>query len=133
MILVDTSAWVEFLRGTGSPACERVDQLLGGDIATCPPVSMEVLAGARSESHLRGLRSLIALATSLPVEPAQYEHAALLYRRARAEGRTVRSLVDCLVAATAIDHDVPLLHADRDFGAIAATSSLRLALGTSSP
>ena len=44
MILVDTSAWVEFLRDTGSAVCGRVDDLLGGDIATCHPIRMEVLA-----------------------------------------------------------------------------------------
>jgi predicted nucleic acid-binding protein len=45
VILVDTSAWVEFLRDTGSPVCRSVDELLGADIATCHPVRMEVLAG----------------------------------------------------------------------------------------
>ncbi|CAN5171387.1 hypothetical protein BH18ACT4_BH18ACT4_05220 [soil metagenome] len=46
MILVDTSAWVEFLRDTNSPVCTYVDSLLDGDIATCLPIRMEVLAGA---------------------------------------------------------------------------------------
>jgi predicted nucleic acid-binding protein len=53
LILIDTSGWVEFLRDTGSPVCERVDVLLGGDVATCDPVRMELLAGARDERHLR--------------------------------------------------------------------------------
>ncbi len=50
MILVDTSAWVEFLRDTGSPACQAVDELLAGDLAICDVVTMEVLAGARDAS-----------------------------------------------------------------------------------
>ena len=53
MILVDTSAWVEFLRDTGSPVCTRVDELLGGEIATCDPIRMEVLAGARNAAATR--------------------------------------------------------------------------------
>ena len=43
MILIDTSAWIEFLRDTGSPTCTEVDRLLASDIATCDPVRMEVL------------------------------------------------------------------------------------------
>ena len=51
MILIDTSAWVEFLRNTASPTCIRVDVLLGTDIATCHPIRMEVLAGARDDER----------------------------------------------------------------------------------
>jgi predicted nucleic acid-binding protein len=69
LILVDTSAWVEFLRDTGSPICMRVDALLGGAIATCDPIRMEVLAGARDESHLDDLRRLLARATVIDVVP----------------------------------------------------------------
>lgn len=65
MILVDTSAWVEFLRDTDSPVCRRVDALLEADVATCDPVRMEVLAGARDERHLHDLRRLLARGTSI--------------------------------------------------------------------
>ncbi|HEY3942441.1 MAG TPA: PIN domain-containing protein [Acidimicrobiales bacterium] len=51
MFLVDTSTWIEFLLDTGSPTCQRVDELLGEEIATCHPVRMELLAGARDEQH----------------------------------------------------------------------------------
>ncbi|HEY1733633.1 MAG TPA: PIN domain nuclease [Acidimicrobiales bacterium] len=102
MILVDSSAWIEFLRDTGSPACVRVDELLGGEIATCHPVGMDVLAGARDEGHLQSLRGLLARASVLPTVPADYEDAAALYRTCRRRGDTVRRLVDCLIAAHAI-------------------------------
>lgn len=124
MILLDTSAWIEFLRDTGSPVCRRVDGLLADAVATCDPVRMEVLAGARSESHLRDLRGLLARTTSLDVTSAHYELAATLYRSARQQGFTVRRLTDCLIAAVAITHAVPVLHADRDFDAIAQVSDL---------
>lgn len=128
MILVDTSAWIEFLRGTGSAVCDRVDGLLSADLATCDPIVMEILAGARDDGHLRNLRALLARATLLPTQPAHYEHAALLYRQARASGLTVRTHIDCLIAAIAIGHDVPLLHADRDFAQLATVSPLRLVI-----
>ena len=48
-MLVDTSAWIECLRDTGSPICQRVDDLLATEIATCDVARMEVIAGARDE------------------------------------------------------------------------------------
>ncbi|MEJ7766105.1 MAG: PIN domain nuclease, partial [Acidimicrobiales bacterium] len=112
MILIDTSAWVEFLRGTGSPACDQVDRLLGADIATCHPVRMEVLAGARHEAHLGELRRLLARASLIPTEATDFEEAAGLYRTCRRRGETVRKLIDCLIAAQAIRAGATLLHAD---------------------
>ena len=125
MILVDTSAWIEFLRDTGSPVCQRVDDLLARRIATCDVVRMEVLAGARDEAHLHELRRLLARATHLPTEPLDYENAAALYRSCRQQGETVRKLVDCLVAAVAIRAGVPILHHDQDYDALARCTALQ--------
>ena len=119
MILIDTSAWVEFLRDTESSVCNRVEAVLERDIATCDPIRMEVLAGARDEWHLAGLRRLLARATVLPTAPVDYEEAAALYRLCRRRGETVRSLTDCLIAAVAIRADVTVLHHDRDFTVLA--------------
>lgn len=125
MVLIDTSAWVEFLRDTGSPACQRVDALLAGhDIAICHPVRMEVLAGARDESHLMSLRRLLARGVLLQTLPADFEQAASLYRQSRRRGETVRRLIDCLVAAHAIRTSLPLLHADSDFDVLARNAGL---------
>ena len=127
MILVDSSAWIEFLRDTGSPACNRVSNLLDGDIAVCDAIRMEVLAGARDETHLHNLRRLIARAVVLPTTPAHYDDAAALYRGCRRSGETVGKLLDCLIAAHAIREDIPVLHADQDFAAIARHSKLSVA------
>lgn len=126
MILLDTSAWVEFLRDTGSPVCLRVDELLGEEIATCHPIRMEVLAGARDEQHLMGLRGLLARASVLETSPADYETAAALYRTCRRHGETVRKLIDCLIAAHAIREGVAVLHADADFDRLAGCTALQV-------
>ncbi|MBI4863807.1 MAG: PIN domain nuclease [Candidatus Riflebacteria bacterium] len=126
MILIDTSAWVEFLRDTGSAVCGRVDALLDADIATCDPVQMEVLAGARDERHLNDLRRLLARASIISTGPADYEAAASLYRTCRRKGETVRRLLDCLIAAVAIHANVPILHADSDFDTLARHTPLRI-------
>jgi predicted nucleic acid-binding protein len=126
VILIDTSAWIEFLRDTGSAVCQRVDDVLSGGVATCDPVRMEVLAGARDAQHLLALRGLLARTTVLPVGPAEYEQAAALYRECRRQGATVRKLIDCLIAAAAIAADVPVLHNDSDFDALARHTPLRV-------
>lgn len=129
MILVDTSAWIEFLRDTGSPVCQRVDDLLATDIATCDVVRMEVLAGARDEQHLQQLRRLLARASTLPTEPVDYDAAAALYRSCRQRGYTVRKLIDCLIAAVAIRGNVPVLHRDADFAILAQHTDLQVDAG----
>lgn len=128
MILVDTSAWVEFLRDTGSPVCARVDQLLDGGIATTQAIRMEVLAGARHEHQLRELRGLLARASIIPTDPIDYEDAAGLYRTCRRRGETVRKLIDCLIAAPAIRTGIPILHADADFDVLGRHTALQIDL-----
>ena len=126
VILVDTSAWIEFLRNTGTTVCNLVDELLEEEIAVCDPVRMEVLAGARDESHLLSLRRLLARAVLIPTHPADYDDAAALYRRCRRQGETVRRLIDCLIASSAIRASVPILHDDADFDVLARHTELRI-------
>jgi predicted nucleic acid-binding protein len=129
VILVDTSAWIEFLRDTGSPVCQRVDDLLATEIATCDVVRMEVLAGAGDEQHLQQLRRLLARASTLPTEPVDYDAAAALYRTCRQQCHTVRKLIDCLIAAVAIRGNVPVLHRDSDFDILAQHTPLQVDAG----
>ena len=126
MILVDTSAWVEYLRGTGSATHTKVRAaLVDGEIAVCDAIRMEVLAGARSERHLRDLRHLLARGAPLETLTSDYDAAASIYRSCRRHGETPRSLIDCLIAAIAIRGGVAVLHADRDFSVIARHSTLQ--------
>jgi len=126
VILVDTSAWVEFLRDTGSPVCLLVDELLDSELVTCDVVRMEVLAGGRDEAHLRLLQSILVRATLLPTYRTDYDDAAALYRRCRRQGTTIRSMLDCLVAAVAIRNGAPVLHNDRDYDALARHTELQV-------
>ncbi|HVX17877.1 MAG TPA: PIN domain nuclease [Acidimicrobiales bacterium] len=124
MILIDTSAWIEFLRDTGSPVCQRVDQLLGESIACTDTVRMEVLAGARDEGQLQQLTRLLARAEMLATEPVHYDAAAQMYRTCRHNGETPRKLIDCLIAAVAVANGAPVLHQDADFDTLARHTSL---------
>lgn len=126
MILIDTSAWIEFLRSTGSATCNRVEALIGHEIGICGPVRMEVLAGARDERHRRSLSRMLTKAVTIPTMPADYDSAAILYRRCRKHGATVRKLIDCLIGAIAIRVDAPVLHNDADFRVLASHTDMRV-------
>ena len=126
MILVDSSACIEFLRDTGSTVCEAVDRLLAQEVAVCDVIRMEILAGARDESHLASLRRLLARAAMISTRPTDYEDAAALYRRCRRGGETVRKLVDCLIASVAIRAGVAVLHQDADFDTLARHTKLQV-------
>ena len=125
MVLIDTSAWIEFLRDGDPAVASTVERLLAGGAVVCDVVVMEVLAGARDEAHLMALRRLVARASVESVQSVDYEFAAQLFRTARRRGLTVRSLVDCLIASVAIRVGVPVLSVDRDFGTLAECSELR--------
>ncbi|WP_338176436.1 PIN domain nuclease [Candidatus Dormiibacter inghamiae] len=130
LILIDSSAWVEFLRGTGSSVNTQVRTLLEGTamLATTEPIVMEVLAGARDDGHLKMLRRLVLGCQMIPLRGlSDYEEAAATYRTCRRAGLTVRRLVDCLIATVAINAGVPLLHADSDFDLIARRTALQIA------
>jgi len=130
VILVDSSAWVEFLRATGSQSHLRLRSALLEEVelATTDVVVMEILAGARDDADRERLRRLLFGVEFLAVEgPTDYEHAADLYRLCRKGGETPRQLSDCLIAAVALRHGAELLCADADFRTIAAHSRLRVA------
>ncbi len=124
MTLVDTSAWVACL-DKGSLRIERFVPF--DEVVTCLPVVHEVLQGFRDESsYRRGAIAFMAMPiVESPLTDALVLEAVDLYRRARRAGLTVRSGVDCLVAACAMRHDLEVLHDDRDYPALARVSGLK--------
>lgn len=122
---MDTTVWIEVFR---SRRPLDLDALVDfDDVATCLPVVQEVLQGFRDETAFRRAREAML---SLPIVESPlgedvFSQAVDLYRSARRGGLTVRSSVDCLIAACAIRHNLEVLHRNRDFGAIAQISALR--------
>ena len=124
MVLVDTSVWVEVLRLASSFHLESVADL--EEVVTCLPVIQEVLQGFRDERAFHLAReSMYALpVVESPLVRAVFDEAIDLYRRGRQAGLTVRSSVDCLIAACALRHGLTVVHRDRDFGQLAQISPL---------
>jgi len=129
VIVVDSSAWIEFLRGTGSAVDRALAALLlaGATLASTEIVRLELLAGAQTEEEERTLRAGPLDTPVLALGGLRgYEAAAELYRACRRAGETVRKLTDCLVAVPTIAAGAELLHADSDFEIIARHTPLRL-------
>lgn len=127
-MIVDTSVWIEFLRPGTTVAGDRLQTMIAdGDRIVVPEtVMMELLSGPTDEAvaaqrhrmlEAFEVESLVALADSL--------RAASLQRSCRRAGETVRNLGDCLIAASALRLDVPVMHRDRDFEVLALHSGLR--------
>ncbi len=124
MVLVDTSVWIEVFRRPAGLDLESIVDF--DDVVTCWPVIQEVLQGFREPFAFRRARqAMLSLPiVASPLTPEVYDKAIELYRSARRSGMTVRSSVDCLIAACALQHHLTVLHRDRDFQALAAVSLL---------
>jgi hypothetical protein len=122
VILADTSAWVEYDRGTGSSVDQRLARLIAVDdgLLVTEPVVMEVLAGARSDSRAEDLRRLLLRFALAPFDPvADFDAAAQIYRTCRRAGITPRGMIDCMIAAVAHRSGAALLAWDVDLARVA--------------
>jgi predicted nucleic acid-binding protein len=122
VILVDTSAWVEYDRATGSTVDRRLTELITSDgpLAVTEPVIMEVLAGARSDHREADLRRLLLRFQLLQFDAAaDFDAAARIYRTCRRAGITPRGMVDCMIASVASRYRATLLACDADLHRVA--------------
>ena len=122
MILIDSSVWIDWLRGVDTGAVRFVQQREGSEeLALTNIVFLEVLQGIRLDRQFALTRDVLAAQTLLTPRHATETHkaAAQLYRAARKRGLAIRKSSDCLIAAIAIEHDALLVHNDRDFLALA--------------
>ena len=115
MTLIDTSAWIEFLRKTGSPEVKNrvVAYIDLGEAAYCGPVEFELMTGAR-DSEIKTIRTALRFSTLLDFPLACWQEAAGIESRLRKRGVTVPR-DDIFVAATALRHGVPVYARDPHF------------------
>lgn len=129
MILVDTSAWVEYDRATGSAIDRRLTGLIAADgpVAVTEPVVTEVLAGARTPRRADDLRRLLLRFELLRFDPVvDFDAAAHIYRTCRSRGITPRGMVDCMIASVAHRYAASLLAADVDLDRVAGVVGIVL-------
>ncbi len=129
MILVDTSALLPYLKGADTAASSLLERLIFEEveIALTSEIVQEVLQGSRDEREWRTLRRyLVSQRVLHPADPLQsHVEAARIYYECRRRGLTVRSTLDCVVAQTALEYEIALLHDDRDYEAIRQVRPLK--------
>ena len=129
MIVVDTSVWIDVLRGTESGPAARCVELIedGAPVALTDVILTELLQGMRSEREARTLERHMRVFPILRLESLDdFSLAAQLYRIARRAGVTVSKTVDFLIAAPCVRTGSSLLHADADFDRLATCTPLRV-------
>ncbi|PTD95575.1 type II toxin-antitoxin system VapC family toxin [Pseudothauera lacus] len=117
MILVDSSVWIDYFRGTVTPQTERLDAVLGVELlATGDLILTEVLQGFASERDFDQARRLMTALEVVDLAGQQIAiQAARNFRTLCARGITVRKTIDTLIATRCIESGLPLLYSDRDF------------------
>ena len=128
VILVDTGVWIDFFTGKTAWYVDELESLLlhKKDICICGVVLSEVLQGIRHTRDYRRIKKLFEDIIFLPMTRDTFVHSADIYRSLRRKGITIRASIDCMIAAVAIQHRVPLLHSDKDFDIIAQHTSLKV-------
>jgi predicted nucleic acid-binding protein len=119
MILVDTSVLIDFFKGSVSDESQKFEEILKRRIpfGINSHIMQEILQGAASEKEFELLKNYLSTQRFYhPKDPvASYINAAKIYMACRKQGITIRSTIDCLIAQTAIEHNLMLLHKDNDF------------------
>jgi predicted nucleic acid-binding protein len=125
LVLVDTSVWIELISGR---APTRIADDDVQRFVTCGPIVQEVLQGMRESAAAREFCQYFEAVPCLadPLPRRLYVAGAEIFRSGRRRGCTIRSSVDCLIAAVAIDYGIPVWHRDRDFDAIAGFTELEV-------
>ena len=124
MVIVDSSVWIEVLRGAGGRG--RLESAIAGEDPCLTRFSqLELLMGAVREDQWRRLERYLEGQRYVEADRDAWRRAARTFFDLRRAGKTVRSAMDCCIAEIAIAHEALLLHRDRDFAVIATVRPLR--------
>jgi predicted nucleic acid-binding protein len=127
-VVVDTSIWIDFFKNVDTPKVDRFDELIKAraDICICGFILQEVLQGTRTDHQYQSIKAHFGNLIYLDHSRGTFERAASMYRDLRRTGNTIRSPIDCLIAALAIEFDAYILERDRDYTNISKQFPLRL-------
>ncbi|MDX2494566.1 MAG: PIN domain nuclease [Desulfuromusa sp.] len=130
MILVDTSVLIDLFRGYDNEAVADFHDIIRQQIpfGIASVIYQEILQGAKTEKEYASLKEYLSTQRFFhPKDPiVSYADAANIFYSCRRKGVTVRSTIDCLIAQIAIEHELLLLHNDKDFTAMAPVIGLQI-------
>jgi predicted nucleic acid-binding protein len=128
MILVDTSVWIDFLKGANSRERYALHRLIEDeeDISITEIILTEILQGIKEDKDFKRVKDyFLEFPIYSPRGIETYLKAAEIYRDCRKKGKTVRKTVDCIIAAICMENGLSLLHKDNDFDIIRACTGLK--------
>ena len=127
MVIVDTTVWVDFLKGRETDQVGKLEELISDevDVFTTGVIVQEVLSGIKSKREREKVRK--EFDCFIVVMPTLDTHiqAAEIFDACQKKGYTIRSVIDCLIAALALEYDLTILENDRDYGFISAVVPLK--------
>lgn len=129
MVLIDSSVWINFFNGSETEAVHIFEDLIAAEEDVCVSgyILTEVLKGFRDDRSFESARRQLLKLTIFDLTvPDSYIKAAQLYRKCRKQGITIRRTADCIIAQTAIENKLFLLHDDADFNKIAQVCPLKI-------
>ena len=129
MIVVDSSAWISYLRGgEGCESAQLLDEMINSDedIYLVGPILTEVLQGIRTDTAFHKTKEYLREFPCIIPQDDDYVIAAEIYRKGRSQGITIRSSMDCIIAAVCSRRSIPILHCDKDFEKIAELTNLEI-------
>ncbi len=126
MLLIDTSVWVRLFRKDSNEFKQiLIEAIDNRDYYLSRFTQTELLQGCKDDSEWSELNSYLITQDYIDPSLESWTAAARIYYDLRRQGITVRNTIDCCIAASTIEHDLLLLHIDRDFEAIASGTSLK--------
>lgn len=128
LVMIDTSVWIQIFN---KPNKIILNEKQLEQVAICPPILQDILQGIKDDlAHRQIKEALMSLPCfGSPINISTNLHASDLFRQGRKKGRTIRSSVDCLIAAIAIENNLPIWHQDRDFDQIGEYTNLQIVSG----
>jgi predicted nucleic acid-binding protein len=128
LILVDTTVWIDYFAGKKTSQAEILTKAIqnSDDICVCGLVLTETLQGIRHDNKFNEVKAILENLIYLPITKEIFIKSASVYRSIRKHGKTIRSPIDCMIASICIEHEVHLLHNDKDYNVIAQYTNLRI-------
>jgi predicted nucleic acid-binding protein len=129
MILVDTSVWIDFFRGENTPERWRLHELIEDEeeISISDIILAEILQGIKEDKKILSTRNyLLEFPIYEPKGVSTYIEAARIFRLCGKKGKTIRSTIDCIIAAVCLENNLSILHKDKDYNVIRECAGLKV-------
>ncbi|MEZ5276862.1 MAG: PIN domain nuclease [Opitutaceae bacterium] len=127
MVIVDTTVWIDFLKGRETAEVEKLEQLLAEetDVFITGLIVQEILSGVKESKDRAKVRK--ELEHFILINPTLETHiqAAEIFDACRKKGFTIRSIIDCLIASLALEFDLAILENDKDYAFISRVFPLK--------